>query len=215
MNHPQLGPMESSSVNTTTADSLISSLEPVVQQRLDTLVCIADLLGIDDLSFASYASSITRISAREQDAQQTLNRLELVERELQCHLAAVEQEEELIESWIERIGTEHTTAESTSTIQGRRETLLKKAKEYRAALDIIVAKTKPPAITFADLTAQQAANEQTAAAIKVKRAQIKAFKGLPPNLDLARQQLKTARAAQMDLIQTRERLLGKMAASVV
>ncbi|KAJ7046163.1 hypothetical protein C8F04DRAFT_1173124 [Mycena alexandri] len=145
------------------------------------------------MTIPSYSSSITRTSARYQGAQQTLNRLELVERELQCHLTAVVQEERLIESWIERIGTEHATAESTATIQGRRETLLKKAKEYP----------------------QQAANEEKAAAIKVKWAQIKAFKGLPPNLDLARQQLKTARAAQMDLIQTRERLLGRMAESVV
>ncbi|KAJ7046169.1 hypothetical protein C8F04DRAFT_939110 [Mycena alexandri] len=198
------------------SDSLISSLEPGAQQRLDVLVCIADLLGIDDLSFSSYSSSITRTSVRYQGALQTLNRLELVERELQCHLTAVVQEERLIESWIERIGTEHATAESTATIQGRRETLLKKAKEYRAALDVIVAKVpRSPTDTFADLTAQQAANEEKAAAIKAKRAQIKAFKGLPPNLDLARQQLKTARAAQMDLIQTRERLLGRMAESIV
>jgi hypothetical protein len=108
----------------------------------------------------------------------------------------------------------------------------------------------PPTITFADLAAQQADNEKRAQSIKATRAQIKAFKGLPPvrphflvdsyrllrrflfilflsketdvlrlsfiqNLDLARQQLKTARAAQMELLQIRERLLGRMAESVV
>ena len=108
-------------------------------------------------------------------------------------------------------------------------------------------------LTFADLTAQQTANEQRIQSIKAKRSQLKAFKGLPPvcfslrhlspsslfipsislqpnlflakkkslilnsmqNLDLARQQLKTARAAQMELIQLREGLLGRMAESVV
>ncbi|KAJ7877621.1 hypothetical protein B0H13DRAFT_2668280 [Mycena leptocephala] len=192
------------------ADSIITSQ---VRERLDTLTRVADFLGIDDLSFSSYASAITLISARDQDAQHSLNRLTLVERELESHLATMVHEERLIDSWIERLDADHAKTESTSTIQSRREALLKKAKEYRATLDGIV--FDPPTITFADLAAQQAANEKRAQSIKAKRAQIKAFKGLPPNLDLARQQLKTARAAQMELIQIRERLLGRMAESVV
>ncbi|KAJ6568983.1 hypothetical protein B0H19DRAFT_1134373 [Mycena capillaripes] len=194
------------------AATLISSLKPEVQERLDSLTRVANLLGIDDLSFASYASAITHISAREQDAEQSLNRLNLVERDLQAHLATIVHEERLIESWIERLDAEDAKSESTSIIQSRREALLKKAKEHRAILDGMV--VEPPTVTFANLTAQQAANEQRAQSIKAKRAQIKAFKGLPPNLGLARQQLKTARAAQMELIQLRERLLGRMAESV-
>ncbi|KAJ7660927.1 hypothetical protein DFH06DRAFT_1089335 [Mycena polygramma] len=196
-----------------TKDNLVDSLNPQVLERLDVLSRVADLLGIDDVSFSSYSSAIKRVSAREQDAQHTSNRLSLVERELQSHLATMAHEERLIDSWIEQLGSEHQKSESTSTIHSRREALLKKAKEYRATLDSIV--VDPPTVTFADLTAQQAANEQRAQSIKAKRGQIKAFKGLPPNLDLARQQLKTARAAQMELIQLRERLLGRMADSVV
>jgi hypothetical protein len=41
-------------------------------------------------------------------------------------------------------------------------------------------KIDAPMVTFADLTAQQTANEQKMQSIKAKRAQIKAFKGLPP-----------------------------------
>ncbi|KAJ7362971.1 hypothetical protein DFH08DRAFT_841779 [Mycena albidolilacea] len=192
---------------------LASSLTPEVQQRLNILTRVADILGIDDLTSSSYASAITRLSAREQDAQHSLNRLTLVERELQSHLATLAHEERLIESWTERLDTEHAQNESTSTIQSRRETMLKKAKEYRTLLDTIV--IDAPTVIFADLTAQQTANEQKMQSIKTKRAQIKAFKGLPPNLALARQQLKAARASQMELIRIRERLLGEMAESVV
>ncbi|KAJ6605340.1 hypothetical protein DFH09DRAFT_1422388 [Mycena vulgaris] len=177
--------------------TILSNLTPEINRRLDTLTRVADLLGIDDLSFS-------RLYTREQDARHTLNRLELVERELQSHLETMMHEERLIESWIERLDTELATGESTSTIEGRRETLLKKAKEYRATLDTIVASIFPMPRTRGE--------HRT---IKAKRAKIKAFKGLPPNLDLARQQLRTARAAQMDLIQLRERLLGRMADSVV
>ena len=66
---------------------------------------------------------------------------------------------------------------------------------------------------------------------KEKRAKIKAFQGLPPvrtnsipfvsteifyaqNLNLARHELRVARQRQMELIQLRERLLGRMADSV-
>ncbi|KAJ7118035.1 hypothetical protein C8R43DRAFT_1153820 [Mycena crocata] len=191
---------------------MITSLKPEIQEKLDVLTRVAELLGIEDLSFSSYSAAITRLSEREKDAQHSINRLELVERELQTHLTTMGHEERLIKSWIEKMDTKHAAEESTSTLERRRDVLLKTAKEDRAILEGIIV---PPAITFADLTAQQAANEQRAQALKTKRAQIKAFRGLPPNLDLARQKLKAARAAQMELIQLRERLLGRMAASVV
>ncbi|KAJ7088420.1 hypothetical protein B0H15DRAFT_949601 [Mycena belliarum] len=193
-------------------DAIIPKLSPEIREKLEALTRVADLLGIDDMSFASYSSAITRLSSRESDAQHTLNRLAYVEQELKNHLQAMRHEEQLIESWIERLDLDLKTSESASTIERRRELLLKKAKEDRAVLETIV--VDPPPTTFADLTAQQAANERRAQSIKSKRAQIKAFRGLPPNLELARQQLKAARAAQMKLIQTRERLLGRMADGV-
>ncbi|KAJ7159689.1 hypothetical protein C8R46DRAFT_1001918 [Mycena filopes] len=204
----------SSSRHATSADTFIASLQPDIQETLDTLTRLADLLGVDNLSFSSYATAINRISRRDQEAQEALNRLALVERDLECHLATMAHEERLIESWTERLDAEHATSDNTATLQSRREALLKKAKEERAVLDAILAESKPPEITFADLTAQQTANEARRAAIKSKRAQIRAFRGLPPNLELAREQLKSARAAQMELIQAREGLLGRMAEGV-
>ncbi|KAJ7223582.1 hypothetical protein GGX14DRAFT_352107, partial [Mycena pura] len=199
-----------------------------IRERLDLLTRVADLFGIDDFSFSSYASAITRLSARDCESRRSLTRFTLVERQLQDHLAAMAHEERLIESWIERLAAEQITGESTSAVESKREALLKKAKEQRKILEATV--TDPPDVTFADLAALQAANARRAAAIKAKRAQVKAFKGLPPvrslysiyeesfselswaqNLDLARQQLKAARATQMELIQARERILVKMA----
>ncbi|KAJ7449466.1 hypothetical protein B0H11DRAFT_2078777 [Mycena galericulata] len=196
-----------------TPESIIANLNPEVRERLEILVHIAGLLGIDDVSFSSYASAITRLSENALESQRSLNRLSRVEQELQNHLATMAHEERVINSWIEQLESDHAAGESTSTLERRREALLKKAKEYRAMLDNIV--VDPPEVTFAQLTAAQAENERRAQAIKAKRAQIRVFRGLPPNLDLARQQLKTARAAQMELIQLREQLLGRMAASVV
>ncbi|KAF8139358.1 hypothetical protein K438DRAFT_1880071 [Mycena galopus ATCC 62051] len=197
----------------TGVDGLIAALAPEVRNRLDILTRVGDLLGIDDLAFSSYASAITRLSAREQDGQHRLNRLSRVESELQSHLATIVQEEQLIESWIDRLDADQATNESTSRIQSRREIMLRKAKEYRTLLDAIA--IDAPTVTFADLTTQQTVNEKRMQSIKEKRAELKAFKGLPPNLALARQQLRTARDAQMELIHLRERLLGQMVESVV
>ncbi|KAJ7691307.1 hypothetical protein B0H17DRAFT_1286852 [Mycena rosella] len=207
-----LAASSSSTEHATAVESIIHNLSPELKEKLDILTRVADFLGIDDLSFSSYSSALTRLYAREQDAQHTLTRLEHVERELRSHLATMVHEERLIDGWIDRLETEHASGESTSTIERRRETLLKKAKEYRTILENIA--IEPPPISFADLTAQQAANARRAQEIKDKRARIKLFKGLPPDLDLARQQLKSARAAQMELIQLRERLLGRMADGV-
>ncbi|KAJ7611196.1 hypothetical protein FB45DRAFT_941247 [Roridomyces roridus] len=189
-----------------------SALNPGIQEKLAVLTRVAKLLGIDDVSFSNYAAAITRLSTRTKDTQQRLNRLELVERQLQDHLVAMGHEERLLESGIGRLTTELATGDSVPTLERRREVLLRKAKEYRAMLDGMVIDS--PAVTFTDTTAVQASNAQRSQAIKEKRAQIKAFKGLPPNLDLARQQLQTARAAQMELVQLCEKLLAQMAAGV-
>ncbi|KAJ7751941.1 hypothetical protein DFH07DRAFT_960776 [Mycena maculata] len=194
-----------------TAERIIPTLEPDIEEGLHILTRVADLLEIDDVSFSSYSSAILQLSARAQNSEKSLNLLLLVERELKSHLAAMVHEERLMDRL--RLSGELATSESTSALERRREALLKNAKEHRAMLEAIV--IEPPAVTFADLTARQAANERRAEAIEAKRAQLRSFRGLPPNLNLARQQLKSARAAQMALIQLRERLLGQMAEGVV
>ncbi|KAJ7259897.1 hypothetical protein C8J57DRAFT_1339557 [Mycena rebaudengoi] len=197
----------------TTVGEIMSNLSPDIQKRLDTITEIADILGIDDLAFVSYSSAIGRLSARTLEAQRSLNRLELVEQELLAHLATMVHEEHLIQSWTERLESDEAALENTTTTERRRDALLRKAKEYRAELDSIT--MQPPPITFAELTSLQASNHLKAESIKGKRAKLRTFKGLPPNLDLARQQLRVAREEQMKLISKREQLLRRMVESVI
>lgn len=89
-----------------------------------------------------------------------------------------------------------------------------------------------PPVTVTQLINQQEVNTRKEQELKVKRAKIKAFQGLPPvcfywefvpirpllniskNLELARHELRNARDEQMKLMQLRDRLLGRMAESV-
>jgi len=110
---------------------------------------------------------------------------------------------------------EEETEESIATLVRRREVLLKKAKEYHKELEALLASMPDaPLITVTQLTKQQEKNRIMEQGLKAKRAKIKAFQGLPPNIELARYELRKARDEQMKLIQLRERLLGRMAKSV-
>ncbi|EDR00696.1 uncharacterized protein LACBIDRAFT_313117 [Laccaria bicolor S238N-H82] len=71
-----------------------------------------------------------------------------------------------------------------------------------------------PRVTVTQLIKQQEKNKLLEQEIEIKRAKVAAFQGLPPNLELARHELRNARNEQMELIQLRERLLGRMAAGV-
>lgn len=69
-------------------------------------------------------------------------------------------------------------------------------------------------ITVSQLLEQKEKNQIKERELREKRAKLKAFQGLPPNLELARHELRAARQKQMELIQLRERLLGRMADGV-
>jgi len=69
-------------------------------------------------------------------------------------------------------------------------------------------------VTINQFLSQKEKNLALERGIKVKRTKLNAFQGLPPNLELARHELRVARQRQMELIQLRERLLGRMADSV-
>ena len=170
--------------------------------------------------------------------------------------------------------------ETVATLERRRETLIKKAKEYHKELESLlvssffshlnfnfsfiisyITKIEEPlqvSTTVSQLLEQKEKNQIRERELKEKRAKIKAFQGLPPvsiilkkpssnpliqydgsikilenflnlsditpwyyyfffsqNLELARHELRAARQKQMELIQLRERLLGRMADGVV
>jgi len=190
------------------------SLSEEVKQRLSILSRVADILELDDTSFSSYANAITHLSSSSLSIKRSLTRLEGAESALRAHLARATLEERLISRWIESLEVEQNE-ESASALERRKDALLKKAKEYQKELDLLK-KEMPdePTVTVTELAAQQERIRKKEQEVKAKKAKIKAFQGLPPNLDLARMELRNARNEQMKLIQLRERLLGRMADGV-
>nr|GAT56936.1 predicted protein [Mycena chlorophos] len=186
---------------------------------------LQSLLDLDELSFASISHAISHLSARDTHAQVAKTRVSLVETQLKAHLATMRDEEVLIERWVAELesslsNTKHPDSNSESEVvpppthesESKREVLLRKAKEDRTTLDGM--KIAAPEITFSQLNRLQDSNAHKKDEIKEKQARLRAFKGLPANLDLARDKLRTVREAQMELVRTREKLLGQMAAGV-
>ncbi|KAG5644132.1 hypothetical protein DXG03_009079 [Asterophora parasitica] len=191
-------------------------LSPGIEERLDTLERVAHALCIDDPSdFSSSSSATTQLTTDAHAAQRLLNRLAYIEHELETHLAGVRFEERLLDRWNTALETERDEEESPALLERRKEDLVRKAKQYHEELKGVL-KMMPdtPPVSVARLTEQEARNKAREAEIKTKRAKIKAFKGLPPNLELARHELRNARDELGQLTQLRERLLGRMAEGV-
>ncbi|KAF7978963.1 hypothetical protein HWV62_44201 [Athelia sp. TMB] len=147
-------------------------------------------------TLCSYSAALMRLSDEDLKLKQMSLRLRRAETE-----------------WRNTIEQEHATT-STAEMQRKKESLVRKAKEYKKELDGIMVHVEDPPVTITQLSAQHERIKKQEADIKAKRAKLRAFKGLPPNLDVARMQLKQARDEQMELIKLRERILGKMAAGV-
>ncbi|GLB36766.1 hypothetical protein LshimejAT787_0310530 [Lyophyllum shimeji] len=187
-----------------------------VEEPLDVLQHVAEVLCLEDPSdFSSYSFAITQLSAESLEAQRLLNRLQFIEYELQTHLASTRHEQRLVDKWAMRLEVEQAEGQSAPMLERRKEDLMRKAKEYHEDLKAVL-KTMPdaPRVTVTRLTEQENRNKAKEQELKAKRAKIKAFKGLPPNLDLARHELRNARHELGQLTQLRERLLGKMAEGV-
>jgi len=187
-----------------------------IEERLDVLTQAAILLGIDDLSFSSYSTAIDRLSTELLSTRRSLNHLLCAEDELESHLASLRHEQFLVDKWTTTMEREEETGESIATLERRREGLLKKAKEYHKELDTLLA-DMPSAtpVTVTQLVKQQEKNRLKEQQLQEKRAKIKAFQGLPPNLELARDELRNSRDEHLKLIQLRERLLRRMAEGVM
>ncbi|TFK38746.1 hypothetical protein BDQ12DRAFT_605438 [Crucibulum laeve] len=196
-------------------DTYLPPLPDEMEEKLQLLVKVADLLEIDDVSFASYSAAITRITSESLSLSRTLNRLKFAEQELEMHFAFIKHEHRLIKNWQETIESDQVAGKRAANIDRHREALIKEAKGYRNELNALLAEIPvEPEVTVTQLAKQQEMNKALEQKIKAKRAKIKAFQGLPPNLELARHEVRIARDEQMKLIQLRERLLGRMAESV-
>ncbi|ESK88335.1 hypothetical protein Moror_14821 [Moniliophthora roreri MCA 2997] len=179
-----------------------------VERRLQALVASAELLEIKEVSFSAFFSALQALSDKKLSLKQMLHRTAYAEKELRTHLAVVKHEQELINKWKEHFEASETTEETTEVLERRRLALLKKAKEYKKELESI--KLVEPPVTISELSAQQERNKEIEMEIGRKRAKLKAFQGLPPDLGLAQIELKEARKKQMRLVNLRENLLSKM-----
>ncbi|KAG7440075.1 uncharacterized protein BT62DRAFT_957389 [Guyanagaster necrorhizus] len=191
---------------------VVQSLPDELEQKLEALVSVAEILGLDDMSFANYSRALVQLSEEQLSLKQMQIRLAFIERQLVAHLATAKHEHYQIKKWTEHFQSDIQSGESVEDTIRRREALLRKAKEYRKELSALPI-SEPP-VTISDLIAQSDRIKQRKEQIKAKRSKIKAFKGVPPNLDLARTQLREAREEQVKLFQLRERLMEKMTSGV-
>ncbi|OBZ78729.1 hypothetical protein A0H81_00275 [Grifola frondosa] len=176
----------------------ILSRDSEVDQYAEALVSIADALGIDDLSFLSVSSAISRLSAEELALKRSLLRLKHAEEELAAHLAKAKHEETLISKWTEIINDQSNSENSVAVLERRKAALMTKAREYQKELDVVM-KDMPaaPPLSASELTAYHKRVRKKEQELKEKRARVQAFQGLPPNIELARHELRKARDEQM------------------
>ncbi|PPQ70634.1 hypothetical protein CVT24_000677 [Panaeolus cyanescens] len=189
-----------------------------LEEALNTLAEVVHILDIPDASFSSYSTAITRMSDRRFELSRSLNRLAQVETELKEHFASLKHEFDLLQHWNDALdpNSPHSIhPESAMMLERRKASVVRKAKEYHRELEILLgSQPLEVPVTLPHYLAQKEKNLQLEKSLKEKRAKIKAFQGLSPNLELARHELHLAREKQKGLFQLRERLLGKMAEGV-
>ncbi|KZT24661.1 hypothetical protein NEOLEDRAFT_1134699 [Neolentinus lepideus HHB14362 ss-1] len=141
--------------------------------------------------------------------------MKYAEEEILDHLASAIHEDYLATKWIKVFNDEFEREENIATLERQKAALISKAREYQKSLEKVMAQMPEPLpVTVSDILDQRERIRKREQDLKAKQAKIRAFKGLPPNLELARHELRNARQEQMQLIQLRERLLGAMAAGV-
>ncbi|TFK28413.1 hypothetical protein FA15DRAFT_60231 [Coprinopsis marcescibilis] len=191
-----------------------------LEESIDILGELVDTLGLQDVSFASFSSALNRLMDRSFALSLTQQRLSSTEEQIMDHLAYLKHQNGLLEHWMKVLQEDPSfdgasgSSEKPEALERRREALLRKAREYHNDLESILAHSQVPPVTINRMLRKQEKNRQLESEIKIKRAKIKAFQGLPPNLDLARLQLRKAREEQLELIRLREELLQNMAAGV-
>ncbi|KAH9850582.1 hypothetical protein C2E23DRAFT_734559 [Lenzites betulinus] len=190
-------------------------LSPEVEEYLEILTDVAQALGVDDLSFSTFSEAIERLDAEALSVARSLLVTREAEDELARHLLSVIHEQRRIEKWTQILQAGSYTSESVAALERQKAALTTKAKEYQKELNLVTGDApEPPPVSITELAAFRKSLDEQEQVLKEKRAKVEAFQGLPPNIDLARHALAEARDKQMELIQLRERLLGKMADGV-
>ncbi|RPD59485.1 hypothetical protein L227DRAFT_527529 [Lentinus tigrinus ALCF2SS1-6] len=178
---------------------------------VDALEDVADALGVEDLSCSVYNSVIDRLDHEEVAVNRALLRTQQAEVELTQYLRFILHERRLIDRWVDCLQTTAESADTVSELERRKTALIAKAKEYQKEFSELQSDMpETAAVSITELSAFRKQLKKQEHTLKEKRARVEAFQGLPPNIELARHALQEARDRQMELIQLRERLLGKM-----
>ncbi|KAM5530420.1 hypothetical protein V8D89_015895 [Ganoderma adspersum] len=191
------------------------TLPPEVERYVDALTEIAETLGVDDLSFSSYASAIDSLEVDELSLARSLLRTRHAEEDLTYQLLSMCHEKELLEKWGQSLQAPSDPKETAPALEHKKASLAAKAKEYQKELEGLMADMpEAPSLSITELSTFRKEVKKQEQVLKEKRAKVQAFQGLPPDIELARHALQEARDKQMELIQLRERLLGKMVDAV-
>ncbi|CAL1696754.1 unnamed protein product [Somion occarium] len=184
-------------------------LDGAAEEYLSALTSIADVLGLEELSYASCYAAVSRLSQEELSLRRSILRLEGAEEELNDHLAHTKYEEALIRKWKDELN-DADSSQSTAALERKKATLAAKAREYQKTLETVTTELPETSISLSELSEMREGIKKKEQILKEKRAKVQAYQGLPPNLDLARLELQKARQERMQLTQLRERLLSSM-----
>ncbi|KXN83349.1 hypothetical protein AN958_01544 [Leucoagaricus sp. SymC.cos] len=152
-----------------------------IADKIETLSKVADLVDAKDVSFESITSEIDALSDEALLLQLSNNRLAFIEEELISDLASASHELHLITDWKEKLESELASSETPAGLERKREALIRKAKELNQEHQQMMKESqdKPP-ITITQLLKQKERLAKKEEDLKVKKAKLKAFQGLPP-----------------------------------
>ncbi|KAF8584965.1 hypothetical protein K439DRAFT_1231758, partial [Ramaria rubella] len=145
-----------------------------------------------------YSAALSKLSSDRLQTELHLITLKSAEKELRRANALANHRHELSASWPQRDDLDADTA----SLERQRRAMMAKAKEYQDELSAI--NVPDASLTITSLVALQDKLHQKEKNLKLLKARLSAFEGLPPNLDLAKQELRIARENQIRLMNIRE-----------
>ncbi|KAF8508507.1 hypothetical protein JB92DRAFT_3120879 [Gautieria morchelliformis] len=187
----------------------ISSFSASITNRIDILARTASALGVEDCSLSTYSAALSKLSSDRLQMHLHLIHLRNAERELREANGLARYRQELVATWPKPTDLEVEAA----SLERQRRAMATKAQEYQEELSTIASgmPSEPDnGQTITSLLAVQDRLHQKDRELKALKRRLSSFENLPPNLELAKLELKAARENQIRLMNTREKLLGRM-----
>ncbi|KIJ45202.1 hypothetical protein M422DRAFT_227887 [Sphaerobolus stellatus SS14] len=187
----------------------LSDLPSSIKEPLDVIAHASHSLGIEDVSLIALESRMTHLSAEQTRIQQHMLQLERTEEQLQDSMNEAKYRDSLVASWlscVDELDNDRVNSER------QKKAMIMKAREYQQQLATLTSsqKMRPEDPSITSLLSLQDQIQQKERDLIALKSRLAVFKGLPPNLDLARQELRASRERQIQLMNIREKLLGKM-----